>query len=289
MDKPAWVDRETYPFESRFLELDAGRMHYVDVGSGAPLLMIHGNPTWSFLYRDLIRRMAPFFRCIAPDHIGFGLSEKPTDWTYRPEDHARNLTALIEALDLKDITLVGQDWGGPIGLSYAIDHPEKIARLVIINTWMWPVDDDWYYIAFSRFAGGPIGRFLIRHFNFFARVIMPQAYGDRRRLTRQIHQHYLKALGAPAERKGCWVMPGEIIGATDWLRELWSHRAALQEKPTLIAWGMKDIAFREKELNRWIAAFPEAQVIRLTGVGHYVQEEAPDELGRAMARFLGVG
>jgi len=137
------------------------------------------------------------------DHIGFGLSDKPPGWTYRPQDHARNLVALIEALDLKDITLVVQDWGGPIGLSYAINHPENVKRLVIMNTWMWPVNRDWYYIAFSGFTGGPIGRFLIKRFNFFTRVIMRQAYGDKTKLTEHIHRHYLKPLEVSEERKGC--------------------------------------------------------------------------------------
>ena len=281
-----WIDREAYPFESHYLDLEMGKMNYVDEGSGAPVVMVHGNPTWSFLYRHLIKQLAPEYRCVAMDHIGFGLSDKPTDWTYRPEDHARNLTTLIEALDLKDITLVVQDWGGPIGLSYAINHPENVKRLVIMNTWMWPVNHDWYYIAFSGFTGGPIGRFLIKRFNFFARVIMRQAYGDKTKLTEHIHRHYLKPLEVPEERKGCWVFPGQILGSTAWLRDLWARRSLLADKPKLIVWGMKDIAFREQELSTWVDAFPDAEVIKLGDAGHFVQEEAVDELGQAVKRFL---
>lgn len=282
----AWLDRDEYPFQSRYLLLPMGNLHYVDEGSGEPVVMVHGNPTWSFLYRHLIKELSPRYRCVAMDHIGFGLSDKPADWTYRPEEQARNLAALIEALDLKDITLVVQDWGGPIGLSYAIDQPENVRRLVIMNTWMWPVNRDWYYMAFSRFTGGFIGRFLIRRFNFFARVIMRQSFGDKKKLTAHIHQHYLKPLDKPEERKGCWVLPGEILGSTPWLRELWAKRLAITDKPTLIVWGMKDIAFREKELNQWSAAFPHAEVVRLPTVGHYVQEEGAHDLGPAVKRFL---
>lgn len=281
-----WIDRAEYPFPSRFLDLKMGRLHYVDEGSGAPVVLVHGNPTWSFLYRHLIRRLASRYRCIAPDHIGFGLSAKPARWTYRPEDHARNLAALIEALGLKDVTLVVQDWGGPIGLSYAVAHPENMARLVIMNTWMWPVDDDRYYIAFSRMMGGAIGRFLIRRLNLFARTVMKHSYGDRRRLTPPVHRHYLEALGGPEERVGCATLPGRILGSTPWLEELWAGRRALAARQALIVWGMKDIAFREKELNRWVEALPQAEVIRLPGVGHFVQDEAPEELGRAVERFL---
>jgi len=286
MENHTWIDRKAYPFESRYLDLEMGQMHYVDEGSGAPVVMVHGNPSWSFLYRHLIKQLAPEYRCVAMDHIGFGLSDKPPGWTYRPEDHAQNLTALIEALDLKDITLVVQDWGGPIGLSYAIDHPENVKRLVIMNTWMWSVNHDWHYIVFSGFTGGPIGRFLIRRFNFFARVLMRQAYGDKTRLTEHIHRHYLEPLEAPGERKGCWVFPGEILGSTAWLSDLWARRSLLTDKPKLVVWGMKDIAFREQELNTWIDTFPDVKVIRLDGVGHYVQEEAVGELGRAVRSFL---
>ncbi|MBD3367169.1 MAG: alpha/beta fold hydrolase [Candidatus Eisenbacteria bacterium] len=261
-------------------------MHYVDEGRGPPILMVHGNPTWSFLYRHLIRRLAPNHRCVAPDHIGFGLSDKPVGWSYRPEEHARNLARFIEALELARFTIVVQDWGGPTGLSYALEHPERVAGLVILNTWMWPVDDDTYYRAFSGFVGGPVGRFLIRRFNFFVRVVMPEAYGDRRLLTKAIHEHYLTPLGTPVERTGSAVFPREIVGSTPWLRKLWQRREALQGKRALIAWGMKDIAFREKELQTWIEALPGAEVLRLESAGHYVQEEAPEELGEAIASLI---
>jgi haloalkane dehalogenase len=286
MEDAAWLDRQEYPFESHHLDLNVGRVHYVDEGEGEPIVMVHGNPTWSFLYRHLIKDLASEYRCIAMDHIGFGLSDKPPGWTYLPEQHAQHVASLVETLNLRDITLIVQDWGGPIGLSYAIHHPENVRRLIILNTWMWPVDRDWYYIAFSRFTGGAIGRFLIRRCNFFARVIMRQAYGDRKRLTRHIHQHYLKPLQRADERKGCWVLPGEILGSTAWLDELWAQRSAIADKPKLIVWGMKDIAFREKELNTWLYAFPGAEVVQLEDVGHYVQEEDRAELGQAVRRFL---
>ncbi len=286
MQDMAWLDREEYPFQSHYLDLDVGKLHYIDEGSGDPIVMVHGNPTWSFLYRHLIKAFTPAYRCIAMDHIGFGLSDKPPEWTYLPKEHSQHLNTLIETLKLKEITLIVQDWGGPIGLSYAINHPENVKRLIILNTWMWPVNRDWYYIAFSNFTGGVIGRFLIKRFNFFARVIMPLAYGDRKKLTTHVHQHYLTPLQTPEDRKGCWVLPHEILGSTVWLDDLWTRRAALSDKPKLIVWGMKDIAFREKELKVWSETFPDADVVRLKTVGHYVQEEGKTELAQAMRRFL---
>lgn len=281
-----WLDRDEFPFESHYINLEMGKMHYVDEGRGEPIVMVHGNPTWSYLYRHLIKDLSSGFRCIAMDHIGFGLSDKPADWIYSPEEQGKNVTALIESLNLEEITLVVQDWGGPIGLSYAINHPENIKRLIILNTWMWPVDNDWYYVAFSKFTGGSIGRFLIKRYNFFARVIMRQSYGDKKKLTEDIHRHYLMPLQKPEDRKGCWVLPGEILGSTAWLGNLWSRKSVIEDKPALIVWGMKDIAFREKELKVWSGTFPGADVVRLDKVGHYVQEEGVEELGLAVSRFL---
>ncbi|MBD3239881.1 MAG: alpha/beta fold hydrolase, partial [Chitinivibrionales bacterium] len=254
-----WIDRDAYPFEHHYVDVAPGRMHYVDEGSGEPVLMLHGNPTWSFLYRQLIKRLCPSYRCVAPDHLGFGLSDKPTGWSYLPQDHAANLTVLVDKLGLRQITLVVQDWGGPIGLSYAIAHPDNVSRLVIMNTWAWPVNHDPYYVAFSGFVGGPVGRFLIRRYNFFARVIMRQVFGEKRRLTAAVHEHYLHPLARPEDRTGCAVFPRQIVGSTRWLARLWSGVPALRGKPTLIVWGMKDIAFRVKELKRWERAFPEAR------------------------------
>jgi haloalkane dehalogenase len=134
-----WLDKKEFPFRSNFINLDMGRMHYVDEGDGEPIVMCHGNPTWSFLYRHLVKGLSPHYRCVAIDYIGFGLSDKPLTWSYLPHEQARNVETLIDRLGLKDITLVVQDWGGPIGLSYALRHPDNVKRLVIMNTWLWSV------------------------------------------------------------------------------------------------------------------------------------------------------
>jgi len=278
METPAWLDTVEYPFPPQYFRTPAGSIHYVDEGAGDPVVFVHGNPSWSFQFRNVIKGLSGTCRCIAPDHLGFGLSDKPPDWSYLPRDHAKNLEVFLDALDLQQITLVVGDWGGPIGLSYAIGHPERIRNLVITNTWLWPVSSDWYYWLFSGFVGGPLGRWLIRRNNFFAATLMPSLFGDRSRLTPEIHRHYLEPLVRPEERKGCWIFPGQIIGASDWLRELWDRRSVLQEKRILIAWGMKDIAFRKNEMETWARAFPHACVIRLEDCGHFVSEEKSAEL-----------
>jgi haloalkane dehalogenase len=286
MEDQSWIDRQAYPFPSHYLDVDGGRMHYVDEGHGPPILMVHGNPTWSFLYRHMITDLSPQYRCVAPDHLGFGLSDKPPGWTYHPADHARNLAHLVDHRNLRDLTLVMQDWGGPIGLAYALSHHTNVRRLIILNTWCWPVNRDPYYIAFSALMGGRIGRMLIRRYNFFARSVMRQWFGDHAKLTPHIHQHYLRPLARPEERVGCMAFPKQIIGATAWLNDLWAQRHTLQHLPTLIVWGMKDMAFRRQELERWTTLFPQAEVIRIASAGHFVQEEAPEALQNAVAPFM---
>jgi haloalkane dehalogenase len=273
-----WLNKTEYPFAPHYFITHAGNMHYVDEGSGSPVVFVHGNPTWSFQFRNMIKILSKTNRCVAPDHIGFGLSDKPADWSYLPADHAANFEQFLESLDLKDITLVVGDWGGPIGLSYAINHPEKVKGIVIANTWLWSVRNDWYYQGFSKFTGGLIGRFLIRKRNFFARDIVRAAFGDKSKLTEEIHRHYLSPLAVPEERKGCWTFPRQIIAASGWLDTLWERVDVLKTKSILFAWGMKDIAFREKELKRWISMFPEAKVVRFPNTGHFVTEENPAEL-----------
>jgi haloalkane dehalogenase len=281
-----WLDVEAYPFRANYFSTDVGEMHYVDEGSGAPVVFVHGNPSWSFQFRNQIKDLSGGYRCIAPDHIGFGLSDKPYDWNYLPKGHAEHLDAFLESLDLTGVTLVVEDWGGPIGLSYAIHHPERVRNLVISNTWLWSVRRQLYYQMFSGFVGGPIGRYLIRRRNYFANSIMRMTFAVKSRLTPKIHEQYLRPLGTPEERKGSWVFPKQIIGSSEWLASLWAERAALAPKNILFAWGMKDIAFREKELDYWRAAFPRSREVRYEDAGHFVSEEKPSELTQAIRSVL---
>ena len=278
--EPAWLDLDEYPFAPQWFSTPSGTMHYVDEGRGRPVVFVHGNPTWSFQFRHVIKDLATSRRCIAPDHLGFGLSDKPPAFSYLSVDQAANFAGLLDSLDVRDVTLVVGDWGGPIGLSWALDNPERVSELVITNTWLWSVRSDWYYRAFSGFMGGPVGRQLIRHRNFFASSVMRQAYGDKRRLTPFIHRHYLDPLATAEDRKGSWVFPREIINSSDWLQSLWDRRSRLASKTMLIAWGMKDIAFREKELRRWQEAFPAARTVVYPDTGHFVSEEQPVALAR---------
>jgi len=283
---PPWLDRTLYPFAAHSLELDGGRLHYVDEGTGEAILFVHGTPTWSFLYRHLIRELAADYRCIAPDHIGFGLSDKPPTWDYSCAAHAHNLATLIEHLGLQRFTLVAHDLGGPIALSYALDHPERISRLALINTTMWPLEGPFAVPAAARLLGGPLGRVLYLRFNLSPRVLLPMVYGDRSKLTPAIHHHYLAPFPRPEDRQGLYAFARQVAGGLPWAAGLWARRAALASIPTALVWGIRDPAFGPPYLARWRATLPDAQVLELPTAGHLVQEEAPAQLLGAIRRLL---
>ncbi|WP_254535324.1 alpha/beta fold hydrolase [Halomarina litorea] len=288
----SWVDRTEYPFETHCVGLSAGSVHYVDErpadGGRETLLFLHGNPTWSFLYREPIRALGGEYRCVAPDYLGFGLSEKPDpkEFPYRPEDHAAVLAEFVEELGLEDLILVVHDWGGPIGLSYALDNPENVRALVVQNTFVWPVDDRLWSRAFSWLAGGPLGRRLCERYDAFTRVVMPLAFADRSRFPERVRAQYRHPHDDPADRTGTWVFPREIVGETDWLGSLWERRWAIADHPALLVWGMKDPAFDAAALRTFEALFRECETVELDDVGHYVAEEAGDRLTDAMREFL---
>jgi haloalkane dehalogenase len=205
--------------------------------------MVHGTPDWSFLYREPIRRLSDRYRCIALDHLGFGRSDKPAKWTYRVADHARNFAALIDHLALERFTLVVHDFGGPIGLSYALDHPERIDRLVISNTFLWSLKKEAQMRRMLAVMGGPIGRFLYLRFNFSTRVILPGAWGKHRPLTPEVHRQYVDAAPRVQDRYPMWCLAREGLAASDWYDALWQRRERIRQIPALILWGMRDPAF----------------------------------------------
>jgi len=285
---PAWLDRETYPFASRWFKAPAGRMHYVDEGRGEVLVMVHGTPDWSFQYRTLIKCLSQNYRCIAMDYLGFGLSDKPADWAYTPEAHAANVAALIEGLGLSDVTLVVHDFGGPIGLSYALDHPVNVRRLILFNTWMFSGRGTKRYRSWrrvSRILGGRFGKLLYERFNFSARVVLKQSFADKSKLPRRVHQQYIQALPTPASRRGTWMFAKHLVASGDWYDGLWARRAKIADKPTLILWGTKDVATGPEFLAKFRDLFTRAQVEEYD-VGHFPQEEVGEALCPVVEQFL---
>lgn len=268
--------------ERRSFTVPAGRMSYVDVGAGPPVVFVHGNPSHLGEFLPAISALRSTHRCLAIDHLGFGRSDKPAGWDYLPASHAANLAAWLDSLDLTEVTLVVGDWGGPIGLSWALEHPERVCRVVVTNSWMWPVNRSPYYQAFSRVMGGPVGRLLVLRRNAFAQDVVRAAWGRATPLTAQQHAEFTKVHPDPRERTGMWVFPREVVGSTPWLSSLWERRRILAAIPLTLVWGMRDIAMRRQELAVWTREFPHAEVRRLADVGHFPALEATDEVVAAV-------
>jgi haloalkane dehalogenase len=282
------VDRQAYPFRSRSLELPDGRIHYIDEGAGEPILFVHGTPTWSFEFRHLVLGLRGRFRCIAPDHLGFGLSERPAAAAYTPEAHAERLRAFVDRLGLARFSLVVHDFGGPIALPLALDDPGRVSRLVVLNSWMWSFADDPEMTKRARLVSGRLGRFLYRRLNASLRLIAPSAYGDRRKLTRAIQAQYLAPFpDADGRERVLWALARALGDSAGFYEALWQRRARLAATPSLIVWGRKDSAFRPAQLERWKSALPQASIVELPEAGHWPHEEEPAAVLAALEGFLG--
>ncbi len=279
--RPEWVTPALLPFESHFIEIDGHTVHYLDEGSGPALLMLHGNPTWSFVYRHLIQALRGRFRCVAIDYPGFGLSRAAPGYDFTPERHADVVEAFVKRLDLCDYTPIVQDWGGPIGLAVAGRMPERVRAMVILNTWAWPVDDDPHFVRFSGLMGGAVGAFAIRHFNAFVNVMIPMGT-PRRKLPREAMSAYRKPFSTPDSRAPTSVFPRRIVASTAFLAEVERGLSKLADKPALFVWGDADIAFREKELQRFLKLLPNSESHVVKGAGHFMQEDAHEEIASSL-------
>jgi haloalkane dehalogenase len=284
---PAWLDRRAYPFTSRWLDLGEGRLHYIDEGSGPPILFVHGTPTWSFEWRHLVAGLSSTHRCVAVDHLGFGLSDRPVNVAYSPEAHGERLRQFVDRLGLDRFTLVVHDFGGPIGLPLALDGSGRVDRLVVMNSWMWSFADDAEMMKRAKMVAGRLGRFLYRRFNASLRLIAPSAYGDRRKLTPAIQGQYLPVFpDADGRERVLYALALALSGSAELYDTLWRARGALAAIPSLVVWGRKDSAFRPHQLAKWREALPHARVLELPTAGHWPHEEEPEAVLRAVRAFV---
>lgn len=274
--KPAWLEPELYPFAPRSFQTPHGALRYLDEGSGPPVVMVHGTPTWSFLYRHFVRALAGEYRLIVPDHLGFGRSDKPPGFAYTPQAHAQNLAALLRHLELGDYSLMVHDFGGPIGLGAALGQPERVRALVIMNTWLWSNAGTPALERAGKLASSPLGRFLYRRLNVSPRVLMPQGFADKSKLTEAARRHYLGPFGTVSSRNATWTLARELMGSGAWYDALYKRLEALETVPTLLLWGKKDPFFPDAYFRRWLETLPHAEVAELAEVGHFVPEEAPE-------------
>lgn len=279
-------DPGLYPFRSRWFDSSQGRIHYIDEGDGPPILFCHGNPTWSFLYRNIIIALRDRFRCIAPDYLGFGLSDRPDGFGYKIDQHARVVGEFVDHLNLDGYLTMGQDWGGPISMAVAVERAARVRGVILGNTWFWRTDELTTKI-FSRVMGSPPMQWAILHRNFFVEQLIPA--GTAHRPDPAVMQHYRAVQPDAAARKGVAEMPKQILAAHPLLARLGREvPAKLGDKPALLVWGMKDFAFRPgPTLPRMRSAFPDHVLVELPDAKHFIQEDAPDAIAAAIIDRFG--
>jgi pimeloyl-ACP methyl ester carboxylesterase len=294
-----WTFDGLWPYEPRWFDTADGRMHYVDEGprDGRPVVLVHGNPTWGFLYRNFIGPLAEAgHRAIVPDHLGFGRSDKPSDpELYRIPNHVQRLDALLESLDLRGAVVVPDDWGGPIGLSWAVAHPERVAGLFILNTWAHGSRGKIKLpLPLRLFRTPGVGELLVKGLHLFVRGFMFRAgVIHRERLTAGVRRAYLAPHPTWASRTGVLVFPREIPASGGGpVAELTGRlERGLEEhfraKPTRIVWGMRDPAFTPVFLDElWRKTLPDAAVTQIDDAGHFVQEDAHERAVPELLSFL---
>jgi len=279
--------RHLYPFASHEIRCQTWRYHYVDEGDGPTLLMVHGNPTWSFYWRHLICAWRERYRVIAVDHLGCGLSDQPQDYPYSLQNHTANLLQLVDELDLREITLFAHDWGGAIGLGAAVARPDRFRRFVLFNTAAFAPPYIPWRIRSCRLP--IVGEWAVRRLNLFARAATRMAV--QHPLTTEVKAGLLAPYHDWESRVAIHRFVTDIPGSSrhpTWgvLEKLERDLATLADRPTQIIWGMRDWCFRAECLERLCNGFPTAKVHTLDDVGHYVVEEAHAAIVSIVSDFL---
>lgn len=288
-EKAAW--RRLYPFASRELVIDGLRCHYVDEGRGPPLLLVHGNPTWSFYWRSLLTGLSDAHRLVAPDQIGCGLSEKPprSRYPYTLRRRINDLCRLIERLDLRSITLVAHDWGGAVGMGAAVEMPERFERFVLMNTAAFPAPHCPWRIRICR--APLLGPLAVQGLNLFARAALVMATARQAGLPSEVRDGLLAPYDSWRHRAAIYhfvrdipLSPRHESYAT--LARVASRLGRFEDHPFCFFWGMRDWCFTPWFLDQWLARFPRAEVHRFADAGHYVLEDAAERIIPSLRTFL---
>jgi haloalkane dehalogenase len=287
-------DRSLYPFASHFLDHGGLKQHFLDEGRGEPVVMLHGNPTWSFYYRTLVLALRHRHRCIVPDHIGCGLSDQPTavEYDFSLKRRVDDLERLLDHLRVtENVTLVLHDWGGMIGMAWAVRHPERIARLVVLNTAAFHLPKS-KRLPWALWLGRNtrLGAWLITRRNAFCRAAA-RVGTKRANLPRAVREALLAPYDTPAHRLAVLrfvqtipLSPGDP--GYDIVDEVERGLQQFRDRPMLICWGMRDFVFDAHFLAEWQSRFPQARVVRFADAGHYVLEDAAKEIVAELNAFL---
>jgi len=275
IQKYNWLDRNEYPFESNYLKQDNVQQHYIESGTGEIILFVHGTPSWSFDFRNVIKVLSKNYRCIALDHIGFGLSDKPENYDYSLANQIKNLTQFIEEKKLTNITLVIHDFGGPIGIEYALNHPKNVKQLVVLNTWLGSTENNPEFKKLKRILKSPLLPFLYLRLNFSARFVMSSSFGLKK-LTKKIKSQFIQPFSKKSERYGTLAFAKSLLNDQPFFETQLNRFEKISSKPFLLIWGMKDKFVGKYYFDKFKAQLPNANTMKIESAGHFPQEEEPE-------------
>ncbi len=279
--------KDIYPFEARYAKIKGYDYHYVDEGSGDPIVMVHGNPTWSFLFRRLVADLGDSYRVVAPDHLGFGLSDKPSNIPYRLETHIDNFEEFMLSLDLEDVTLLVHDWGGPIALGFAVRHPEKVKRLIITNTAAFASVQIPWRLALCKTPW--LGWKLMVDMNLFIKKALTTT------VEKPLAENVKLGYTLPFKNKADRMAIGKFVQDIPMKPEHPSFEVLLgvehglwmfRDTPVSVIWGMRDWCFTPDFLERWIDIFPHADILKLKQAGHWLFEDAHEDIAPFIRHFV---
>jgi cis-3-alkyl-4-acyloxetan-2-one decarboxylase len=283
--------RSLYPFTSREIAVGPFRYHYLDEGSGPVLLLVHGNPTWSFYWREVVRAFRGRYRVVVPDHIGCGLSEKPSPraYSYRLARRSADLGELIERLDLRQITLVAHDWGGAIGMGTAVAMPERFGRLVLFNTAAFHARRCPWQIRLCHLP--VISQLLVQGLNLFAKRATHMTVAKPERITPAVRAGLLAPYDSWRNRTAVYRFVQDIPlsprhPSYSTVTTIENGLGQFRKHPVCLIWGMQDWCFTPEFLDRFVEFFPQAEVHRLPDAGHYVIEDAHEQVVPILDDFL---
>jgi cis-3-alkyl-4-acyloxetan-2-one decarboxylase len=288
------IFKKLYPFSSHFIPIRGLNYHYLDEGAGEPVVMLHGNPTWSFYFRSLVKGLSSKYRCLVPDHIGCGLSEKPdeTGYDFRLSSRVEDLDIFLDQLKIKkDLTLILHDWGGMIGMAYAVKYPERIKRIVILNTAAFFLPEKKRLPIRLQIARNLtfIAKPAILNFNLFAIAALYMA--GKKGLDKETKQGLIAPYDSPQNRLAILKFVQDIpLTSSDFSYSVVNNTEQnlfrLKDKPILICWGMKDFVFDKDFLLQWKHRFPDAQIYQFSQAGHYILEDIPEIILKYVNQFL---
>lgn len=287
------VSSDLYPFESRYVDIDGHQLHYIEEGDGDAVVMLHGNPSWSFYYRKLVQSLSPFHHCIVPDHIGMGYSDKPGDDTYKYtlSQRVKDFEEFLEAKRInQNITLILHDWGGIIGMSFACRNSHAIKKIVILNTAAFHLPEGKRFPFFLWFTRTLPGEFFLRAFNSFS-IGATHVGVQRTKMSKEVRRGYIAPYNSWKNRIGVLRFVQDIPlkksdPGFDLVTDVQNHLHLFRNTPVLIVWGMKDKVFDKYCLDKWIGYLPHARVHRFEDCGHYILEDAPREVSQLIVDFL---